>query len=252
MTVGEMSPHPSALPLLTPGMFLRTLRAKRSCTRRRVTVFSMSLRTSVHTGVAIRFPRREAWQVGCCLGKFVTLSRIRLRRCFLLCATAGEADCPVAPLLAMTCRNMQLPAVATAWCHGKFVTPYVCALSAAILLCPTAGEADCHVAPLLAMTCCNMHLPAWQGRFPSGKFVALFRIPQASPPLQPRTPTRLQHVIANQCAHWCGNPRPRRETWQIGATSGKSAAPLVFARSTTFCCALPQGVRIVPSLRSSQ
>ena len=156
MTVGEMSPHPSALPLLTPGMFLRTLRAKRSCTRRRVTVFSMSLRTSAHTGVAIRFPRREAWQVGCCLGKFVALSRIRLRRCFLLCATAGVTDCHVAPLLAMTCRNMQLPAVATAWCHGKFVTPYVCALSAAILLCPTAGEADCPVASLLAMTGRNL------------------------------------------------------------------------------------------------
>ena len=26
--------------------------------------------------------------------------------------------------------------------------------------------------------------------------------------LQPLTPARLQHVIANQCAHWCGNPRP--------------------------------------------
>ncbi len=74
------------------------------------------------------------------------------------------------------------------------------------LLCPAARSTDCHVAPLLAMTCCNMHLSAWQGRFPSGKFVALFRIPQASPPLQPRTPTRLLHVIANQCAHWCGNP----------------------------------------------
>ena len=24
--------------------------------------------------------------------------------------------------------------------------------------------------------------------------------------LHPRTPVRLQHVIANQCAHWCGNP----------------------------------------------
>ena len=66
----------------------------------------MSLRASAHTGVAIRFPRREAWQVGCCLGKFVTLSRIRLRRCFLLCATAGEADCHVASLLAMTVGEM--------------------------------------------------------------------------------------------------------------------------------------------------
>ena len=25
-------------------------------------------------------------------------------------------------------------------------------------------------------------------------------------------------VIANQCAHWCGNPFPRRETWQAGNT----------------------------------
>ena len=118
--------------------------------------FCMSLRTSAHTGVAIRFPRREAWQVGCCLGKFVALSRIRLRCCFLLCATAGEADCPVAPLLAMTCRNMQLPAVATAWCHGKFVTLSRIRLRRCFLLCATAGEADCHVAPLLAMTCRNM------------------------------------------------------------------------------------------------
>ena len=33
---------------------------KRSCTRRNASVFSMSLRTSAHTGVAIRSPRREA------------------------------------------------------------------------------------------------------------------------------------------------------------------------------------------------
>ncbi len=31
---------------------------------------SLSLRTSAHTGVAIRSPRRGAWQVSCCLGKF--------------------------------------------------------------------------------------------------------------------------------------------------------------------------------------
>ena len=42
------------------------------CTRRRATVFCMSLRASAHTGVAIRSPRRETWQAGCCLGKFVT------------------------------------------------------------------------------------------------------------------------------------------------------------------------------------
>ena len=32
----------------------------------------MSLRTSAHTGVAIRSPRRETWQVGSSLGEFVT------------------------------------------------------------------------------------------------------------------------------------------------------------------------------------
>ena len=34
---------------------------------------SLSLRTSAHTGVAIRSPRRGAWQAGCCSGKFVVL-----------------------------------------------------------------------------------------------------------------------------------------------------------------------------------
>ena len=43
---------------------LRTLRAPRPCTRRSATAFCMSLRTSAHTGVAIRSPRRETWQAG--------------------------------------------------------------------------------------------------------------------------------------------------------------------------------------------
>ncbi len=41
----------------------RCHRAPRPCSRRRAAAFCMSLRTSAHTGVAIRFPRREAWQV---------------------------------------------------------------------------------------------------------------------------------------------------------------------------------------------
>ena len=61
---------------------------------------------------------------------------------------------------------------------------------------------------------------------PRGKFL---RTPRAKPPcnrrrvttfsmslrptaLHPQTRLCLLHVIANQCAHWCGNPRPRRET----------------------------------------
>ena len=56
---------------LTPGKFLHTLRAKRPCNRAHASSFSMSLRTSAHTGVAIRFPSRETWQAGNTYGKFV-------------------------------------------------------------------------------------------------------------------------------------------------------------------------------------
>ena len=44
MTVGGRPLHP-----LTPGKFLRTLRAKRPCTRAQASSFSMSFRTSAHT-----------------------------------------------------------------------------------------------------------------------------------------------------------------------------------------------------------
>ena len=37
-----------------------------------------------------------------------------------------------------------------------------------------------------------------------------------------------------------GNPHPRRETWQVGSTLGEFVTPYEFARSTTFCHALPQ------------
>ena len=136
MTVGEMSPHPSALPLLTPGMFLRTLRAKRSCTRAHV------LPSACHCEPV----RTLVWQ------------------------SVFPAEKP--GKLALLQANPQ---------HLSY-SPEVL-----LSVAPCRRVTDCHVAPLLAMTCCNMHLPAWQGRFPSGKFVALFRIPQASPPLQPRT-----------------------------------------------------------------
>ena len=94
-------------------------------------------------------------------------------------------------------------------------------------LCATARRTDCHVASLLAMT--------------RGRDV-----------LAPAHTSFLQHVIANQCAHWCGNPRPRRGAWQAGCCFGKSAAPLVFAQSIPFRHVLPQRIRIATSLRSSQ
>ena len=108
---------------------------------------SRAWRTLGRRGVAIRSPRRETWQLGNTLGEFAptlpgchcepvrtlvwqsvlpagkpgklallranpyALSRIRLRRCSLLCAAAGVTDCHVASLLAMTCKN--LPPVRT-------------------------------------------------------------------------------------------------------------------------------------------
>ena len=55
MTGGEVSLRTSALPPLTPGMFPRTLRPTSLHPRTRPS-FCMSLRTSAHTGAAIRFP----------------------------------------------------------------------------------------------------------------------------------------------------------------------------------------------------
>ena len=70
--------------------------------------------------------------------------------------------------------------------------------------------------------------------------------------LQSQTRCRLQHVIANQCAHWCGNPRPRRNAWQADCCSGKFVVLFVFAQSIALRYVLPQGERIATSLRSSQ
>ena len=61
----------ASLQPLTPGMFPRTLRTTSLPPRTRPS-FCMSLRTSAHTGVAIRSPRRETRQGGGSLGEFVT------------------------------------------------------------------------------------------------------------------------------------------------------------------------------------
>ena len=106
---------------------------------------------------------------------------------------------------------------------------------------PAAGDAACRTALLPAITGGEHSLA-----LPPSAYLS------HQTPLQPQIPCRLQHVIAHQCAHWCGNPHPRRETWQVGCCCGKFVTPDEFAQSTAFCCALPQRIRIVPSLRSSQ
>ena len=151
----------------------------------------MSLRTSAHTGVAIRVPAENPGNL-VLLQANPLLFRIHPKYSLSLCATAGVTDCPVASLLAMTCNNL-LPV---------HIIPGHCRYAAGKAPLPT-----CRAPP----PCNRTHTPA-------------FCMPLHPTPLQPQTRSIFLHVIANQCAHWCGNPRPRRESWQPGTTSGKSAA----------------------------
>ncbi len=61
-------------------------------------------------GVAIRVPAGAGDSVQY-FGQIRSAFRIRLKCYSLLCPTAGEADCHVASLLAMTCRNMYLSVI---------------------------------------------------------------------------------------------------------------------------------------------
>ena len=102
-------------------------RAPRPCTRRRVSVFCMSLRASAHTGVAIRVPAGKRCKLVILRANSYALSRIRPKHCFLSCPAAGDADCHVASLLAMTCKNLLRVRTARTHYRGKF--PPVCAFT---------------------------------------------------------------------------------------------------------------------------
>ena len=113
-----------------------------------------------------------------------TLSRIRLRHCPPSCPTAGVTDCHVASLLAMTGKN--LLRVRTARTHlGRNVVHFTRARRCASL-------------PGLWMSLRTSALKWCGNPHPWQKRRAL------QPCTGARTPTR--PVIANQCAHWCGNP----------------------------------------------
>ena len=77
----------------------------RPCNRNHVAYFCMSLRTSAHTGVAIRVPAEKPSNL-VLLQANPLLFRIHPKYSLSLCATAGVTDCPVASLLAMTCNNL--------------------------------------------------------------------------------------------------------------------------------------------------
>ena len=90
---------------------------------------------------------------------------------------------------ALTTADTHLPSA----CHCK---PRSCTRAHVL---PSA----CHCEPVRTLV--------WQSVLPAGKPGNLAILWANS---HPRSPV----VIASQCAHWCGNPRPRRETWQVSNT----------------------------------
>ena len=133
MTVGEV-----LAPVDTPCL-LHTLRAKHPCTRAHV------LPSACHCEPV----RTLVWQSASPQGNLAnwryfrqirSTSRIRPKYCFPPCPTAGEADCHVAPLLAMTCRRLARVRACKDALPGKPVTAYVFAQGAACFLLPLRGS----------------------------------------------------------------------------------------------------------------
>ena len=138
------------------------------CTRRHLPVFCMSLRTSAHTGVAIRIP----------------------------------------PAHGVLRRNVLANA-------------------------PTPPPSACHCEPVRTLV--------WQSASP------LPMVSCAETSLQTHLRHRLLHVIANQCAHWCGNPfSPQRNLaswhyfWQIRSTFPYSPKVLLSVMPCRRRCGLPR------------
>ena len=100
--------------------------------------------------------------------------------CFSFCPAAGDADCHVAPLLAMTCRRQQRVCGGSSVVPGEFAALFRIRLRHCSLLCPTAGDADCHVASLLAMTCRRRQRVCGGSSVAPGEFVTLFGFAQST------------------------------------------------------------------------
>ena len=113
MTVGEV-----LAPVDTPCL-LHTLRAPRPCTRAHVPAFSMSLRTSAHTGAAIRFPAGKLGNLALLRANSQLLRICREELLFVLCC-CKEYGLPrrFAPR-----NDMQKPAACP---HNTWALPVYC------------------------------------------------------------------------------------------------------------------------------
>ena len=201
----------------------------------------MSLRTSAHTGVAIRVPAGAGNSVQY-FGQIRSAFRIRLKCYSLLCPTAGEADCHVASLLAMTCRRLLPVRIAPGYCRK---------------------------APLPRRRVSVFSMSLHAGGLPSAHLVSFSMSLQTSAwgPCK-GVPFAGREAPRERCSP--GGLRAAGSMADFGATRGvairvpvgklckacccwgKIVALFVFALSATLCYVLPQEKRIATSLRSSQ
>ena len=169
----------------------------------------------------------------------------------LLCCAARRTDCPVASLLAMTCCNMHLPAWQGHFPSGKFV-----ALSVFLRHHPPCNRA---------------HLPVFSMSLRASAHTGVaIRVPAEILDKLAAVGANSQHLsyspkvfpFAMCCRKENGLPRrsaPRNDMQKHAGVHmamtwyhGKFVTFFVFAQSTAPHHPLPQGMRIVPSLRSSQ
>ena len=145
----------ASLQSLTCHRLLHTLRAPRPCTRAHVPAFCMSLRTSAHTGVAIRIPAEKP-------GKSVVLRANS--SCFSYSPKVLLLVLPHCKenglLRRFAPRNDMQKFAACPRLQGRTTRQarnrLRIRLKCYVLFCAAAGVTDCHVASLLAMTCRNL------------------------------------------------------------------------------------------------
>ena len=192
----------------------------RPCNRRNASSFSMSLHAgglpSAHLVSFSMSLQTSAW--GPCKGvPFAGREAPRER-----CSPGGlRAAGSMADFGATRGVAIRVPAGAgdSVQYFGQIRSAFRIRLKCYSLLCPTAGEADCHVASLLAMTCRRLLpvriAPGYCRKAPlPRRRVSVFSMSLHAGWLLSAHLASFQHVIANQCAHWCGNPRPRRSRKQ--------------------------------------
>ena len=134
----------------------------RPCTREHLSVFSMSLRTSAHTGVAIRIPAEKPGKLVLLQANPYALFRIRPKYYFLLCPAARRTDCRVASLLAMTGKNLLRVCVCQEVLPESVLAPADTPLSSACLQCKDARP-GANLRRALPSACRN-----WAGQPESG------------------------------------------------------------------------------------